>query len=516
VRNIAIGALVLVLSFGGALAAMNRLWPPTSTTKRPALVDVPPLQPIARSSVIVAPAAIALTAIRDTMEGAAPHNLAGNRPGSGRDIPLVGDIGWTLDRGPLAVGGRPDALVVSTTLLGAFRATGKLSARVGSAVGDAVSSIIGGNLGKQVQDFTGKTFDQRVDVHGSVTVTARPTLAPTWRILPNLVGQANIDDVTIPIAGLRLSVSNEVKPAVDQAVRQQVAALEMRVRNDPSLEQAARREWAKMCRAIALGAAGPGVPNLWLEIRPTRAFAAQPRIDASAVHLMIGVQAQTRVVPNETKPNCPFPTQLELVQQLDAGRVNIGVPIDVPFTEVNRLLEAQIKDRTFPEDGGGPVDITVRRATVAPSGDRLLLSLLVKAREKESWFGMGAEATLHIWGRPALDQAQQILRLSDIEFDVESEAAFGLLGAAAQAARPQLRAALAKHAVVDLKPLAADAKKRVDAALADFRQQRSGVRVDAGVTDLRLVGIAFDAQTLRVIAEADGVVDVAVTALAAP
>jgi Domain of unknown function (DUF4403) len=222
------------------------------------------------------------------------------------------------------------------------------------------------------------------------------------------------------------------------------------------------------------------------------------------------------VVPNETKPNCPFPTQLELVQQLDAGRVNIGVPIDVPFTEVNRLLEAQIKDRTFPEGSGGPVEITVRRATVAPSGDRLLLSLLVKAREKESWFGMGAEATLHIWGRPALDQAQQILRLSDIEFDVESEAAFGLLGAAAQAARPQLRAALAKHAVVDLKPLAADAKKRVDAALADFRQQRSGVRVDAGVTDLRLVGIAFDAQTLRVIAEADGVVDVAVTALAAP
>jgi len=222
------------------------------------------------------------------------------------------------------------------------------------------------------------------------------------------------------------------------------------------------------------------------------------------------------VVPNETKPNCPFPAQLELVPQIDKGRVAIGVPIDVPFTEVNRLLEAQLKDRSFPEDGRSPVEVTVRRTTVAASGDRLLISLVVKAREKKSWLSLGAEATLHIWGRPALDRQNQILKLSDIELDVESEAAFGLLGAAAQAARPQLRAALAERAAVDLKPFATDARNRVDAALAAFRQQQNGVRVDASVTALRLVGIAFDAKTLRVIAEADGVVDVAVTTLAVP
>ena len=39
------------------------------------------------------------------------------------------------------------------------------------------------------------------------------------------------------------------------------------------------------------------------------------------------------------------------------------------------------------------------------------------------------------------------------------------------------------------------------------------MRVDAAVTGLRLVGIEFDAKTLRVIAEADGTVRVAVSAL---
>ena len=67
--------------------------------------------------------------------------------------------------------------------------------------------------------------------------------------------------------------------------------------------------------------------------------------------------------------------------------------------------------------------------------------------------------------------------------------------------------------MVDLLPLAANARKSIEAAIADFRKNADGVRVDASVTSLRLVGIEFDSKTLRVIAEADGTVRVAVTAL---
>ena len=102
---------------------------------------------------------------------------------------------------------------------------------------------------------------------------------------------------------------------------------------------------------------------------------------------------------------------------------------------------------------------------------------------------------------------------TDIALDVESEAAFGLLGAAARAAVPYLETALAENAVVDLMPLAANARKSIEAAIADFRKSADGVRVDAAITALRLVGIEFDAKTLRVIAEADGTVRVAVAKL---
>ena len=112
-----------------------------------------------------------------------------------------------------------------------------------------------------------------------------------------------------------------------------------------------------------------------------------------------------------------------------------------------------------------------------------------------------------------LDPQRQIIRLGDVTLAVESEAAFGLLGAAAKAAVPYLQTALAKNTAVDLKPFLANALKNIQAAMAEFRTPQPGVQVDAAVTALRLAGIEFDARTLRVIAEADGTVKVAVSAL---
>ncbi|MBV8792620.1 MAG: DUF4403 family protein, partial [Pseudolabrys sp.] len=202
------------------------------------------------------------------------------------------------------------------------------------------------------------------------------------------------------------------------------------------------------------------------------------------------------------------------VPAINEGRLAFTVPIDMPFTQVSALLETQLKGQKFPKDAGAaPVSVEVRKAEIAASGDRLLISLLVKATEQKSWFGLGAEATIHVWGKPALDQQQQILRLTDLSLAVESEAAFGIIGAAARAAIPHLQEALAKNAAIDLKPFAADARAKIAAATADFREVTQGVTVDTAITDLRLLGIEFDSKTLRVVTEAQGTAKVAVTEL---
>ena len=162
------------------------------------------------------------------------------------------------------------------------------------------------------------------------------------------------------------------------------------------------------------------------------------------------------------------------------------------------------------------MDVTVRGASVAAAGERLLISLLINAKEKKSFLGLGGEATVHIWGRPVLDEAKQTLRLTDLDLAVESDSAFGLLGAAAKPAIPYLQRALEQRATVDLAAFAANARQKIAALIADFRTSEPGIRVDAAVTNVRLGGIAFDSDTLRVTAEVDGTMNVAVTALPAP
>jgi hypothetical protein len=512
-RRIAAIAVLLAIAFLGALWILDWIWPRVPAGGPPALSEVPPLEAVTRSSTIVVPVAIADAAIRDALEAQAPHDLSGKKDNPVAQLLSNADIGWTVRRGPLSVSGRSDALVVSTALNGTMHITGQLSEAAGSLTG-MLGGLINQNLGQNLQRLAGKTIDQRADFRGTVAMTARPAVTANWRIDPNLNAQVSLADASVSISGVPLNIGNEVKPYLDRAVSEQVSLLQGRVRSDPRLEQTARRQWAQMCRSIALGGGPRGLPNLWLEVRPTKAFAAQPRFEANDVVLTLGVQAETRIVPVETRPTCPFPPELELVPRPEQGRVQIAVPIDIPFPELDKLLEAQLTGKTYPQDGSGPVDVTIRHAALAPSGDRLLISLRVKAREKKSWFGLGAEADIYVWGRPQLDREQQILRLTDIELDVQSEAAFGLLGAAAQAARPMLRDELARYAVIDLKPFAAQAKQQLSAAVAEFARQDPSVRVDAGIADLRLVGIAFDAKALRVIAEADGKLNIAVSNLA--
>jgi Domain of unknown function (DUF4403) len=478
---------------------------------RPVIADLPPLPPAPRSSVILAQVAIPLTAVRDAADRSAARNFAGKADNPVSQILQNADIGWGATRGPITAMGGQDVLSLTTVLTGKLNVTGTLSSKATGAVNEAIGGLLGGNAAKQIGSLNIKQLNASAAIRGNVTITARPKFAASWRVEPNLGAQVTLGDTSLTVAGARVNVPAQIKPTIDKTIGEQIAAASARIRNDPSFERNARIQWAKACRSIALQAATPSVPALWLELRPIRAVAVQPYVDTSTITMTLGIEAETRITSKQTAPDCPFPEKISIVPPTPAV-VSIGIPIDVPFADIDKIVEAQFAGRTFPEDGSGPVSVTVKRATVAASGDRLLISLLVNAKQK-TFFSVGGEANVHIWGHPVLDQAQQTLRLTNVELAVESEAAFGLLGAAARAVMPHLQKALAERATVDLKPFLGDARKMVADAISDLQKNEDGVRVAAEITNLNLADIAFDAKTLRVIAEAAGTINVAITSL---
>src|SRR5580704_7313551 len=272
-RTILIGAAIVAVSFAGALLLLNLLWPGTPALQqdRPALVAMPPLQPLTGTSVVLAPAAVALSAIREALDAHAPRNLSGKPQNPLSKVMSDAKLNFTVARGPLTVSGQPGVLTVSTPLTGTFEALGTLTGAAGngvSAVGSAVGNLLGGDVGQKIQNLAGKAFDQKTNIQGSVTTTSRPAISANWRLAPNIAAQVNVVDVVLPVGGLKMNVANQVKPVLDNLVREQTNALETRLRNDPFVENAARGEWARLCRSISLGAAPPGTPNLSLEVPP--------------------------------------------------------------------------------------------------------------------------------------------------------------------------------------------------------------------------------------------------------
>src|SRR5665811_1164543 len=74
-KTILIATAVLAVSFFVSLKTMDWL-SPRGTVRAPVLVEPPPLQPATRVSSIIAPVAIALTAIRDAADRGAPRSAA--------------------------------------------------------------------------------------------------------------------------------------------------------------------------------------------------------------------------------------------------------------------------------------------------------------------------------------------------------------------------------------------------------------------------------------------------------
>src|SRR5436309_13543273 len=133
-NTVLLAIFVIAISFFVTLKAMDWL-SPGGGVAAPVLVELPPLPPAARSSIILAPVAIALSAIRDAADRATPRNFSGKAENPVSQILQDADIGWTASRGPIAASGAQDVLTLSTPLTGVLNSTGSLSFKVTGAVG---------------------------------------------------------------------------------------------------------------------------------------------------------------------------------------------------------------------------------------------------------------------------------------------------------------------------------------------------------------------------------------------
>jgi hypothetical protein len=260
--RIAFGAACIAAAFFAAtLWALDRYLPEDSgiETALTIMNPPPPLQAVTRWSYVIAPVAVALSAIRRNLDAAAPRELAGKDDNPVSSLLSKADIGIIVARGALVMNGQPNDLAITTPLNGTLRVTGQIATQAGN-ITSSITGLLDKSIRKDVGKLTSKVLDQRAEVRGNVVVHARPAFTANWRLEPNLTAEVTLADSAVTLAGFKINVSSEAKLLIDREVNAQIANLQTRLRTIRSSSAPSARNGPRCAARSRSAATRPACP----------------------------------------------------------------------------------------------------------------------------------------------------------------------------------------------------------------------------------------------------------------
>ena len=439
----------------------------------------PVLEPLAeRLSRATIPVTVPTAAVGEALEHRTPKRDSGLRKNvlGGRFI--QSELSWDLVRSDLRVSGHRGALSVATELSGEARATGTL---------------------RLIRKFD---VSARGDVLASVSFTANPTLETDWRISTNLSKtKIDIQRADIPIKRIgNLDVGKHIIPGVQITAEGLRTQLNRSVARSNFFRQAAEKGWKKLCGSTPLGENS----GLWLETKPVVARAAQVRIGRKEISISIGVEVKTRVLTEQTEPQCPFPRTL-LLEKPKPGNFEIVMPTIMDY----ETLERTLAEETVGKSLGKNVSIAIKAIRIHPHGERLLLETTV-AVEADHLSGTAAKGTLYVIAEPRLDAKAQTITLENVRLDIDSQNV--LFSMAGKAAEPLLLEAVSKRLPFNLGPKLEELRNEAEDAISALSSEN--VSVMGKVRRVRITRLDVGPEHLRLLLTAEG--GVRATVQAAP
>lgn len=438
----------------------------------------PALEPLAEHlSRATIPVSVPIAAIGEALERKTPKQESGSRKNSlGRSF-AQSELNWNLSRSRLQVLGRSGALDIATELSGEARATGTIQ------------------LARKVD------FSTSGDVLANVSLTASPTLETNWRVSPNLSEvKIDIQKADIPIKRIgNLDVRGDILPGVRITADALRTQLNQSVARSDFFEQAARKGWKRLCGSTPLGEDS----DLWLETRPVVARAAQIRIARKDIRATIGVEVETRILTEQTQPECPFPRTL-LLEEPKPGSFEIVMPTIIDYETLERTLAEEVVGKSV----GKNISIAIKAIRVHPYGEKLLLETAV-AVEAKILSGTEAKGTLYVVAEPKLDAETQTITLENVALDIDSQNV--LFSMAGKAAEPLLLEAVSKHLPFDLEPKLEELRDGAEDAILALSSDN--ISVTGKVNRVRLTRLDVGSEHLRLVLTAEGRVRARVQAI---
>lgn len=419
---------------------------------------------------------------------------------------------WTVTRGTVAVGAGPTDDGGRRRLKIAAPLTGTARLRATVDLGRKGEGSNGGANGRSRKLFgliKLPRFKVNVsgDLAGDLTVLSAPELRADYRIVPHLAADATITRAEVPVRRLgRVDVRVPVQLAIDKSKDRLVAAAEKRIAESDVLRKSLARHWDRLFIVRQVR----NDPITWLVIAPTGLEAAQPKVEADALVLGIGVRAETRVVVAATvpaNPPRPMPAKLVLIDRVTEGGFDLEIPVSLSWREINQLAndpKSSTRARLKIDALARRHDVTLGKIALRPSGTSVLLAVAMTARTG-GILGDKLDGTLYLVGRPAMRAGSNILVFTGLRHHVSTRDMVAT--AASWLVSGPMMQALGAGLAIDLKPAldraAEQARLQIEKGLSGLP---GGVSVTIGLDRLTVKRIAVGQTHLHVVMGAKGVV----------
>jgi hypothetical protein len=187
-----------------------------------------------------------------------------------------------------------------------------------------------------------------------------------------------------------------------------------------------------------------------------------------------------------------------------SDQFTVAIPVQASYEALNKEIKARLADRALDVDRalklptGSKLSIT--DATIEPYGNGVLLT--VDYRASRGWLD-SMSGRLYIVGVPVFDAAQAELKLTDLKYTAATESL--LVKSADWLAHGTLLEALQKAAVINLKGVLEDAKKKANSQLDNLKKQLPpDIGVEIAVEQITIDQLAFAQEGIFVVVSARG------------
>ena len=243
--------------------------------------------------------------------------------------------------------------------------------------------------------------------------------------------------------------------------------------------------------------------NLWVNLTPQAVSYVHPFVRGN--QLETGIKISAKVEANvgsfsqKNKNVVSLPSLKRMTKP--ASGMDIWLKSGATYDEITRLSKAMLVDSLF-RDEESKSEVLIKDVAVYGSRDVLEFKIEVDGFTKKFLVKKNIKGSVYLRAVPQLDSITQVIRLSQVDFDVNSKDV--LLKATSAILANTIKKAVQENVVVDLKPYIKDAKNSINGTMKQF--DTDYIRFNGSVSQIRVDKVYLTDEGVRMLFNIKGTV----------